>query len=214
MLKDESRAVPARGGRERRDAAANRQQILATARRLFAVQGVLPTSMQEIARAAQVGQGTLYRRFANKGALCASLLEDDFATFEKRLDVLSNGPEAPVSALLRLERLLDELVSLVDSHIPLLAAMQEPARGVNAVHPLQRPFHVWLHGRITLLLGEAVAQGEVADLDRDFAADAMLAVALPQLMNFQQQYRGFSRERIVLGMHHLFIEGLRILPPQ
>jgi AcrR family transcriptional regulator len=59
----------------RRDAAANRERILDAARRLFAQQG-LEASMDEVARAAGVGAGTLYRRFPTKEALLDAILGD------------------------------------------------------------------------------------------------------------------------------------------
>jgi AcrR family transcriptional regulator len=59
----------------RRDAAANRERILDAARRLFANHG-LEASMDEIARAAGVGSGTLYRRFPTKEALLDAILGD------------------------------------------------------------------------------------------------------------------------------------------
>src|SRR5690606_37833343 len=62
--------------RERRDARENRQRLLAAAKRLFAAQGVDATSMHEIARTAGVGQGTLYRHFADKAELCHALLKE------------------------------------------------------------------------------------------------------------------------------------------
>jgi AcrR family transcriptional regulator len=59
----------------RRDAAANRERILDAARKLFADQG-LEASMDEVARAAGVGAGTLYRRFPTKEALLDAILGD------------------------------------------------------------------------------------------------------------------------------------------
>jgi AcrR family transcriptional regulator len=64
----------------RRDAAANRERILDTARQLFAEQG-LETSMDEIARTADVGPATLYRRFPTKEALLDAVLGDVLARF-------------------------------------------------------------------------------------------------------------------------------------
>jgi AcrR family transcriptional regulator len=66
--------------RLRRDAAANRERILDTARRLFAEQG-LETSMDEIARSAGVGAATLYRRFPTKEALLDAVLSDVLERF-------------------------------------------------------------------------------------------------------------------------------------
>jgi AcrR family transcriptional regulator len=52
----------------RRDAERNRERILAAARELFVEHG-LTVGVDEIARRAGVGMGTLYRRFPNKDAL-------------------------------------------------------------------------------------------------------------------------------------------------
>ena len=57
-------------GVERRDAARNREAILAAAEDLFVAKGVTCVTMEEISRSAGVGKGTLYRRFPNKGLLC------------------------------------------------------------------------------------------------------------------------------------------------
>jgi AcrR family transcriptional regulator len=59
----------------RRDAAENRELLLAAAARVFAAQG-LGACVEEIARTAGVGIGTLYRRFPNKEALIAELVQD------------------------------------------------------------------------------------------------------------------------------------------
>jgi AcrR family transcriptional regulator len=59
----------------RRDAARNRDRLLAAAGRVFAEQG-LEAGVADIARAAGVGMGTLYRRFPTKDALIDALVQD------------------------------------------------------------------------------------------------------------------------------------------
>ena len=51
---------------ERADAARNRERILKVAGELVACRGIDHVSMQEIAREAQVGAGTVYRRIARR----------------------------------------------------------------------------------------------------------------------------------------------------
>ena len=70
-------AVPAAaGGRPlRRDARRNRERIITAARAAFAEHG-LDVGVDEIARRAGVGMGTLYRRFPTKDALIEAILED------------------------------------------------------------------------------------------------------------------------------------------
>jgi AcrR family transcriptional regulator len=59
----------------RRDAAENRARILLAAGRVFDTHG-LDAGVEEIAREAGVGMGTLYRRFPTKDALIAALVQD------------------------------------------------------------------------------------------------------------------------------------------
>ena len=63
----------------RRDAERNRHLILDAARELFAGRG-LDVSMDEIARCAGVGVGTVYRRFPEKERLIDALFEDRLET--------------------------------------------------------------------------------------------------------------------------------------
>ena len=70
----------------RRDAERNRQRILAAAADAFAAGG-LAVTMDEIARRAGVGVGTVYRRFPDKELLIEAL-------FEQRIDALVALAEA------------------------------------------------------------------------------------------------------------------------
>jgi AcrR family transcriptional regulator len=64
----------------RRDAQANRDRIVAAARAAFAEEGI-EASVEQIARRASVGMGTLYRHFATKEDLVDAVLEDAFDAF-------------------------------------------------------------------------------------------------------------------------------------
>jgi AcrR family transcriptional regulator len=77
----------------RRDAAENRSKILEAARQLFAVRG-LDTTMDEIAQAAGVGPGTLYRRFRTKEALLDALLCDGFEQLRALAESAASEPDA------------------------------------------------------------------------------------------------------------------------
>src|SRR6201990_342982 len=59
----------------RADAARNRARILDAARTAFAESG-LDVGVEEIARRAGVGKGTLYRRFPTKEALVRAIFDD------------------------------------------------------------------------------------------------------------------------------------------
>lgn len=75
--------------RLRRDAQRNRDAILVAARAVFSERG-LDAGVEEIARRAEVGMGTLYRRFPHKDDLIAAIFEQHLgelaAVAEESLD--------------------------------------------------------------------------------------------------------------------------------
>lgn len=81
---------------ERRDAAENRQRILDTASGLFEQFGVEQVSMNQIASEAQIGPGTLYRRYRNKGEICLDLIKDNVVLcFEDMEGYLKENQKEP-----------------------------------------------------------------------------------------------------------------------
>ncbi len=62
---------------ERADAARNRQKILTALREMLKTRSMRDICMDELAQKAEVGKGTLYRRFADRSALCLAVLDED-----------------------------------------------------------------------------------------------------------------------------------------
>lgn len=202
---------------ERRDAAEHRQRILEVARRLFAEQGVEVVSMHQIALAAGIGQGTLYRRYANKSELCLDLLREPYERFGAEITTLLASAITP-SALERLERVLGTIVLFLEEHGTMggLVAGTERRDGLcndpvsSRYHAFETtPWYQWLHDILAGLLGEAVARAELTALDISYTADTILAALHPAVYRFQRQERGFSAERILQGLRHIYIDGVK-----
>ncbi|WP_410622050.1 TetR/AcrR family transcriptional regulator [Amycolatopsis sp. cmx-8-4] len=92
----------------RADARRNRDQILAAAKSIFAASGA-EVPMEEIARAAGVGVGTLYRRFPDRDALVRAVAMDNF---ERVLIDAKRIAAEETSSWRALERLLRQSVEL------------------------------------------------------------------------------------------------------
>ena len=193
---------------ERRDAAANRARILETAEKLFARDGVAAVNMADIAQAADVGKGTLYRRFANKGELCLALLDSQMMEFQNNmLARMQHMAAEGVPRLEQLEQFLDALVYFTDIHIPLLSEVEREGLLQDVGGSLQFP-HFWQHMTVSGLLKAAAANGElVPELDTDYLADAILSPLKADIFRFQRVVRGFSLERISAGLR-LLVAGL------
>ena len=148
---------------ERADAAANRRRILAAARRLISERGAEHTSMDDIAAAAGVGKGTLFRRFDSRAGLTQALLDESMRAFQ---DAFLTGPPplgpgAPPAE--RLEAFVTELITLLDEQVEVVRAADIAARDDQAT-----PF-----GTLTLHV-----RALVSDLDPSLDADTVANLLL------------------------------------
>ncbi|MFI0423071.1 TetR/AcrR family transcriptional regulator [Spongiactinospora sp. 9N601] len=180
---------------ERADAARNRAKILAAAERLVASRGAAGLSMNEVAAAAGVGVGTVYRRFRDQGGLVAAMMDEA----ERRLQAgfmtgpPPLGPGAPPVA--RILAFLHAYVDVLETYGDLMASaeatMSGPRRyrtGAYAVH----------HRHLSLLVAQARPEA-----DADYLADALLAPLAAGLYTQQRRHDGMSVDRIKSGLSDL-----------
>ena len=204
----EEQAAPSRCRPERRHAAEFDCRILAAARSLFSSLGVAAVSMHQIAMAACVGQGTLYRRYANKGELCLDLLGEQGQRLQADTETFLAQTAAAASARSRLDGVLERLIAFEETNWQLLSAVVEASCGGRRDLQYRNPLVQWLHRTVSSLLEEAVARHELPALDITYTADALLSALAVDLYLFQRQERGFSPERILQGVRRIYIHGL------
>jgi AcrR family transcriptional regulator len=94
--------------------------VLAAAEELFATVGADEVTMDDIAKAAGVGRGTLYRRYPDRASIAVALLDQHERALQEEL--LSGppplGPGAPPAE--RLAAFYDAMLSLLDKHVHLV----------------------------------------------------------------------------------------------
>lgn len=207
-----SASLSGRVRHERRDAMEHRRCILQVAQNLFAKKGVHAVSMHQIAKAAGIGQGTLYRRYAHKGELCMDLLHEQHERLLADVTALF-VTKASSSALERLDSVMSLSITFLEEQGALLGPvalteMQETLCG-DVATPQHIPLYLWLHDLFAGLLTEAVERKELLALDISFTADAILATLNPMFYRFQRQERGLSPERILQGLRHIYIDGVK-----
>lgn len=197
-------AVPSE---ERRDAAESRRRVLGVARELFSERGVDAVSMHEVGRVAGVGQGTLYRRYEHKGALCLALLFEGVEGLHERA---RGREEAGGSALEQLTGLLEDLALFNEENAPLLGAVRDSSGGERRSEMYRNPFFGWLRATVVALLGRAVEEGEAREtLDVEGTAGAVLAPLNVDLYLYQRRELGMERDRVLAAVRSLLLDGLR-----
>ncbi len=68
-------------------------RIITLAREAFVAKGFEGTSMQDVARSAQMSVGNLYRYFPSKTAIIEALIARHFAGIENELDAIAASPD-------------------------------------------------------------------------------------------------------------------------
>src|SRR3954451_21088828 len=138
--------------RLRADARRNRDQILAAAKIVFAEHGP-DVAMEEIARRAGVGIGTLYRRFPDRDALIRAVAQENFgAVLDEARAAAAEEPTA-WDALVRL------MVRSRDLRLSVrLAVLSPPTWAVIRDDPRTREFRDGLVAVIDELVRGAQAE--------------------------------------------------------
>ena len=140
----------------RADAERNRQRILAAAAELFTERGLEP-SLDDVARHAGVGVGTVYRRFPDKASLADALFDERIDALVALAEQAQAEPDAWAALVSFLERSAEILVSNRGLRQILMFAAEGRDRGICA-RDRMRP-------AIESLIERAQADGQVrADL--------------------------------------------------
>jgi AcrR family transcriptional regulator len=180
---------------ERRDAAENRQRILNAAIKLFEQYGVEQVSMNQIATEAQIGPGTLYRRYRNKGELCLDLIKDNvFLLFEDIEAYLKQNRTEPPSQ--RLKGILSLFIRFRETKAQLLKGVENSASTNPLRSRTQSPLYNELHQLFVELFDE-MATTEQTHANSVFRADMLLTALSSDSYLFQREVRGYSPEEIV-----------------
>ncbi|TYB42507.1 TetR/AcrR family transcriptional regulator [Actinomadura chibensis] len=179
---------------ERADAALNRRRILRAAAELIATRGPEAVSMDEVARAAGVGVGTVYRRFGDRARLVYAVIDEREREFQSAFiqGPPPLGPGAPPGD--RLRAFLHALADRTDAQADLLLTAES---GPSDARFRDGSYGLY-HRHLALLIGEVRP-----DADAAYLADALLAPFAANLFLHQRRTRGMPLDRIKDGLDAL-----------
>ena len=148
--------------------------MLAAAERLFLETDGRELTMEEIASAAGVGKGTLYRRYPDVASIAVALLDEHERLLQDQIvrGAPPLGPGAPPAE--RLAAFFRAMVELLERHGPLALAGETGARRYTV-----GAYAAW-RTHVTVLLAEAGLG------DRSALAHALLAPLSPDVFAHQR----------------------------
>jgi len=156
----------------RKDAARNREALLAAAGEVYAERGADDASLDEIARRAGVGIGTLYRHFPSRDAL-------NEAVYRREVESLCDGAEE----LLGEHQPVEALAAWMRRFAGYVARKRGMAMALKSALGPDNELFSYSHKRIKDALGSlvdaAVAAGQIrSDVDRDDLLRAMSGICM------------------------------------
>jgi AcrR family transcriptional regulator len=172
--------------RERADAARNRDAILCAAQRLVSDRGADGVTMDEVACAAGVGKGTLFRRFGDRAGLLRALLDERELAFQE--DFIRGAPPLGPGAPPR-ERLIafgHRLLEEIEIQGDLLAAAETGAPGERLLHSVYGAHRA----HVTALLGDAAPIA-----DAEYIAEVLLGAVSAEVAIYQRRVLGMPLKR-------------------
>lgn len=188
---------------ERRDAAENRQRILDAALRLFEQKGVEQVSMNQIATEVQIGPGTLYRRYKNKGELCLDLIKDNIVLLFEDIDTYLEEKQSE-SPYIKFKVILSLFIRFRENKAQLLKGVDDSA-STNTRNPLVKgPLYHELH-QIFVGLFDEINALEDLKINTVFRADMLLQALRSDFYLFQREVRSYSPEIILEQIYATFI---------
>ena len=154
------------------------QQALATKARigevalqLFSEQGFAATSTRQIAQAAEVSEGLIFRYFPTKLELLHSIAETRPTVASEVRTVLDEAQDEPAESCLR--AVADAFMRMARSEMPFLNMMFGESRTNDDLYALFRRFTETTSDALAAYLDKRVAAGELrADLATESAARA------------------------------------------
>ncbi|MGC5011009.1 TetR/AcrR family transcriptional regulator [Streptosporangium sp. DT93] len=178
---------------ERVDAARNRMKILKAAAGIVAAQGVEGLTMAEVAAAAGVGVGTLYRRFGDRSGLAYALIDERERAFQSAFiegpPPLGPGADAPDRIRAFLHALADRTVEQLD--LLLMAETATPLARFGGAYEAY-------HAHLSMLVARARPGA-----DAHVLADTLLAPLAAPLLAHRLRGHGVTIERVKASLDDL-----------
>ncbi|WP_175538750.1 TetR/AcrR family transcriptional regulator [Arthrobacter sp. cf158] len=190
--------VPLGPPHERSDAARNRERLLCAARELVDEFGAESLTMDALACKANVGKGTVFRRFGSRAGLMMTLLSDSESEFQRgfMFGPPPLGPGAPPA---------ERLVAFGEGRIYFVLENGEllKAAGSSAHNRFDVPATILAHRHIELLLREAGVG------DPWVMAMSLMAALDPERIVNDVRVHGISPKRLTDSWSELVTRLLR-----
>ena len=178
--------------RQRSDVVRNRQAILRAAAALYdKADDLTAITMDDVAAAAKVGKGTVFRRFGDRASLLRAVFDERIAALT---EAIGTGPPPLGPTTPPRERVAAVLVAIVDfksANRRLTRALEDIERRPDAPRFLQTANYQWTHKLLRDLLVDLVGTKSSG-----FQAHALLSLTRIDLIEHLIDTEGYTQRQL------------------
>jgi AcrR family transcriptional regulator len=193
-----------------------RLRILGAATALFEKHGYRKTSVDEIARKAEVAKGTVYLYYPNKQRILIDAIAMQKLALMSKLMPLFTGDVPPADRLRRYIQIVlasakevPLAMRLMQGDGELAAVLDEVGEDVGLAENVRRG-KVW-----TTEMIEQAAPGVFTEEEKHLRADALLSLGFISVMLMEERVRfGRSFEELAAALADMFVFGVVHRPPE
>lgn len=171
-----------------------RKQIIEAATKSFSLFGYKATTMDQVARIANVGKGTIYTFFANKEELFDDILQGVLLEMKR---ITEQQVEKDKSFFDNLYNALDGVLEFREEHELLIKLAQEVREfgTPQAREAMQRVENVIID-YLGKQIGHAIEQGEISQINPEVASFVMFKLYIALASDWNKQHKPLTKDEI------------------
>lgn len=183
-----------------------RQQIIDAATNSFSTFGYKATTMDQVARLANVGKGTIYTFFANKEELLNEIM---ISLIKEIKDEADKAYDSELSFHHNLHRSLYRILEFRLKHqLTIKLFQEEKEMGTQAVldvmEKLERAIILYIKEKVR----KAVSDGQIQDCDPELTAFIMLKLYIALIFDWEKHHVSLRKEDILRVFERYIFKGL------
>jgi AcrR family transcriptional regulator len=189
-------------------AADRKKWILEAASKSFALFGYKATTMEQVAKIAGVGKGTIYTFFANKEELFDAIMSE---VIQEMKGIADTAVREENSFFENLQRALDEILSFRSNHELLIKLSHEiNEMGTPKAQEGMKKLENAILGFLEKNVRRAIDQGDIRPCEPHVAAFVMMKLYVSFVYDWDRNHEPFTKEKISELYRVYLFEGLAV----
>ncbi|TXL67517.1 TetR/AcrR family transcriptional regulator [Cerasibacillus terrae] len=183
-----------------------KQLIIDAASKSFSAFGYKATTMDQVAKLAKVGKGTIYTFYKNKEELFHEIISSLIKEMKRAAEeVMDNDDPFFINA----DRVLYTLLEFRTEHQLMIKLLQEEKEiGTPAVTEVVQKLEDTIVKYMSNIIKEGIVSGEIKDCDPELTAFVILKLYVSLIFDWEKTREPLEKEQISEFFHLYLMNGL------